>query len=885
MSNAFAVIALSLSLLLTPRCALAGAGNDQPTNIVVNSPYSNNINWAQLCWNTTNASDSLVMIGESNSFSRQVYDASLTTNHCVVVKNLEPSTLYYYSVASCTDPIGGKPCVKTDTNWSSAPWPTTTPTFNTVASSGGSLGFNAFIWGPSYVYQNSGINLGVSLIQTGGLWNSNDVLMLTRATIDGQSCLPGALLGATCGDTDIAFSLLCDSTREEVNAATNNYPVYTYKHDPYIGNYFCWNHYFAEPAVEARIVPGQQSRSKFVHRTRSGSGDDSHDLSMTFQIVDCISNIPVGPPHTVTWQFSVKPPAQFTVTPPTTFPPIPNYNVAIAFAAQWAPQSCEQLKSANQQGTYLNGDLTSATSLNDPWDIYTYDGNRVFKEMGDRFDGVTGAQWQRRHAYAIGDTLSIHGYNQVAISAGNTGHIIPNFSSQPGDLTPDEGTLVWGNAGNKAYWNACSEIVGTQYLNWAVNIARWNGTKDWNVFPWGMYMDFQRQGDVLNENCNGQQTCSGLNATSHLRFGANILSYPEPGFKDEEFTYTYYKNQVGTIRGLPYNTNVTLAHWLETGVQPANEIQKRVDLLLQTIAEAIQYDPLDGDSNYTCCYSPSNWNVGLLAMSLIDAYDVQQYTHSAPDARIPIELMKLLDWFYSTQFNQLGNDYHFPYQPWAVPYNCSIFGQDCWINYTTNNLISPAYAWLGAVYGDSCTLPTSGVKCWTAADQLFAPTWHSYGDRLFNQLFQEFSNFVGWRTGAFPGTDSYVLPTHNPPETPYPDVIGPYPSGAYPAKPTASNISNSGATITWYTFERAVSTVVKVGTDPNNINIETDCGPSVYTNTDNLWINSCDISGLRPNTRYYFGVGGTDAANNFAFSAVDPTINLQGDTFKFKTTQ
>ncbi len=181
------------------------------------------------------------------------------------------------------------------------------------------------------------------------------------------------------------------------------------------------------------------------------------------------------------------------------------------------------------------------------------------------------------------------------------------------------------------------------------------------------------------------------------------------------------------------------------------------------------------------------------------------------------------------------------------------------------------------------------MSCWTAADQIFANAWQDYAFnqayRNFNQLFQDFNNYVGWRSGAFPGTDSYILPTHNPLEGPYPDVIGPYPAGEYPAKPTASNISNSGATITWYTYEQAVSTVVDVGTDPNNLNMETDCGPSVYSGTDNLWVNTCIISGLQPDTVYYFGVGGTDAASNYAFSAIDPTVHLTGDTLKFTTTQ
>jgi hypothetical protein len=509
--------------------------------------------------------------------------------------------------------------------------------------------------------------------------------------------------------------------------------------------------------------------------------------------------------------------------------------------------------------------------------------------LAGRFDGVTGGTWQANHNYSIGDVIVNGGFTQVVYAPGKSGSNPPDFKSQPTGLTKDWG-MTWINAGNAQYWTDCSEVIGMQYLNWAVNIAKWAGTDEWNIFPWGMYMDFLRQGDVLKENCDGGPTCSGLNAMSNLRFGANILTYPAPGFKDENFTLTYYENQIGTIRALPYNTNALLVDWLETGVQPTNELNKRIDLLIQTVSEAIQYNPSGPGSAYACCFSASNFTVGLWAMTLIETYNVQTYMNATPDARIPVELMKLLDWFYSTQFNLLGNDYTFPFQPWAVPYNCSIFPNNSCANnsgWSLNNLISPAYAWLGAVYGDSCLLPTSGIKCWTAADQLFVNAWQGFtgNGKNFNQLFQDYSNYIGWRSGAIPGTDSYVLPTHNPPGNSYHDIVGPYPSGAYPAKPLAGNISSTTATITWYTYEQAVSTVVMVGLDPNDINITTNCGPSIYTNSDNLWINTCTISGLTPNTQYYFGVGGTDAANNYAFSSVDPTYNLQGDTLNFSTTQ
>ena len=90
-------IGIAALLIFAAQFAVAGAGNDQPTNIVITNPYSNQASWAQICWNTNNQSDSLVMIGEAINFSRQVYDSTPTTNHCVVVKNLQPTVQYYYS--------------------------------------------------------------------------------------------------------------------------------------------------------------------------------------------------------------------------------------------------------------------------------------------------------------------------------------------------------------------------------------------------------------------------------------------------------------------------------------------------------------------------------------------------------------------------------------------------------------------------------------------------------------------------------------------------------------------------------------------------------------------------------------------------------------------
>ena len=105
------------------------------------------------------------------------------------------------------------------------------------------------------------------------------------------------------------------------------------------------------------------------------------------------------------------------------------------------------------------------------------------------------------------------------------------------------------------------------------------------------------------------------------------------------------------MRSLPYNTNVTLVDVLERGVRTdnTNELQKRIDLMIQTISEFINYSP---SASYACCYAAPNFDIGLWSMSLINAYDTEVYLNNSalpPDPRIPVELKKLLDRFYSTQ--------------------------------------------------------------------------------------------------------------------------------------------------------------------------------------------------------------------------------------------
>jgi hypothetical protein len=863
-------------VLLLALPVFAGSGNNQPQGISVTTGTSNvdcvgnnlTINEARFNWTTVTAADSMVWISQNNAcggtcpasapaldFDRQVYDSNKVTNHCVTVGDLEPSfssssqVNYAYAVGGCTTSSGGVPCSRTDGNLSIGNYPTTQDYFVMPNAPAGTFSFTPVMTGPKNVYRQTGMNLPVSIIWNGGTYvQGTNYMTLTAISIDGQSCLPGAYLGAPCGTTGISLAMLCTGTAELLDPVKDNYEVHLWTTGTYVNDYNCPGHYVGEPGVELRIVPS----------ATAGVGV-THFVTATLKVLDGSQNI-VAAAAPVTWLFSVKATPSFTITPPTSFPSLPGYGTYVGTAATKSTYACGVMTAGLAAGLFNNHNFSSNDTSHDPWATFNYDGNRIFKQLADFFGSASGT-WQPTHNYNVGDWVTSGGFTQVVTVAGTSAsHVF--FSPSPGLITLD-GTVTWTNAGNTSYWRDCSYKVGMQYLDWAYNIATYNTTSEWNEFPWGMYMDYLRQNDTLTENCNGSGSCVGLNHDGNQRMGANILVTGFPHF--QAFTGSYTPPSNATVRNLPYSLNIALVDWLENGTTPGNqnEIKARVDLLLQTIDDMVTYNPLDGHakSAYACCYSAPNFDIGLLATALIDYFVINKSETGNVDTRIPVELLRLADWYNSNQFNLTGTDYSSAYEPWT-PY----------VNTNATQSLGPLnlslWSWLGAVYGNSCTLPTSGQGCWAVHDLMFqhALDHFSYSSaKEINQVMEFFPNYTGWRLGTLTGTDSYIMPAHNAFEMSYADTLGPYEANPYPASgfpnPVATPISG-GAIITWYTYEKAVSTEVQVGTTSTVPTGTFICGASTFSGTNNLWQNTCTVTGLTSGTTYYYSVGGTDAASN-----------------------
>jgi hypothetical protein len=262
--------------------------------------------------------------------------------------------------------------------------------------------------------------------------------------------------------------------------------------------------------VELRLVPGS-----------TASTGVPESISATFTLLDGSGNVISSAPA-ITWAFTVKATPSFTITNPSSFPTLPNYGKYVATSATWNTYACGVMNAGISDGIFLNGNMSATETTYDPWAVFNYDGNRIFKQLKDFFGSAT-RTWQSLTSYSVGQWVVYNGYTQVVTTAGTSGSHTPMFSSSPGYPTID-GSVGWTNAGNTTYWRNCSYNVGMQYLDWAYNIANFNTTSEWNVFPWGMYMDFLRQNDTLTENCNGSGSCTGLNRAANERMGPTSSS-------------------------------------------------------------------------------------------------------------------------------------------------------------------------------------------------------------------------------------------------------------------------------------------------------------------------------------------------------------------------
>jgi hypothetical protein len=309
--------------------------------------------------------------------------------------------------------------------------------------------------------------------------------------------------------------------------------------------------------------------------------------------------------------------------------------------------------------------------------------------------------------------------------------------------------------------------------------------------------------------------------------------------------------------------------------------------------------------------------------ALIDYYELDVAEGNVPDARIPLEIKKTLDWYSANQY--VPSTHTLYYQVYDLPADPSLVG-GCLFGCTSlNNLIAPAYAWYWSISGNS-TYQTEGDDLFNhvfddagGAGQLVGGGW-TWSVKEFNQVYKWSFDYVRWRSGQNPDGSSPAVGTvqaaanpcdngSNPCVAPWTDYTTPtqylWVAGAgtappivYPTTVASPIVTATSATFGLNTYKPSTTLTVYYGTAaPGTCNLNNPQPPycmqpfpnfgfqqmlsAGYTNQSattmgtqdqtalgqgvtNVYDEFVTITGLSPNTTYHWRPLLTDALGNMA---------------------
>ena len=136
--------------------------------------------------------------------------------------------------------------------------------------------------------------------------------------------------------------------------------------------------------------------------------------------------------------------------------------------------------------------------------------------------------------------------------------------------------------------------------------------------------------------------------------------------------------------------------------------------------------------------------------ALITYYELDLAEGNVPDARIPLEIKKVLDWWQDTQY--IPQTHTLAYQVYDLPQNpAKVAG--LYSATELNDLVATAYAWYWSKTNDSTVL-AEGDDLFnhvfdSAGSQGTGGGW-TYSVKEFNQVYKWSFDYVRWRTGQNP---------------------------------------------------------------------------------------------------------------------------------------
>jgi hypothetical protein len=437
-------------------------------------------------------------------------------------------------------------------------------------------------------------------------------------------------------------------------------------------------------------------------------------------------------------------------------------------------------------------------------------------------------------------------------------------------------------------WQRCAELASEPYKDTAIGTGG-GFVVEANQFPYGLEMYYLRTGDTTAQDA------------------VNILATNEA--YDLEYSGSVYAE---SIRVSAYMMDDRLAAEMVGTPRDTAFMLRGVDVMLGYLDQSYNLSLSNPNQQE---YDIHPFTVGLAMEALITYYELDLAEGNTPDARIPLEIKKTLDWLESTQY--ISTTHTFAYGAYDVPEKPNLVAGDLFDGTELNDLIAPAFAWYW--------YKTNNTTYLTEGDDLFYHVWDSaqdqtgggdegwtYSVKEYNQIYKWSFDYVRWRSGVNPDGTSppveTVLPAANPYGGAWQDYTTPvqflWTAGTGGNQPTIVPTLNpptvNGTSVTFWLnlFKPSTTLTVYYGLTaptPCNTNdpqppycmqpypnfgflqmLQANYANVSQTTTDfpdqgalgegipNIYDATLTLTGLLPNTLYHYTTLTTDALGNMA---------------------
>ena len=275
-------------------------------------------------------------------------------------------------------------------------------------------------------------------------------------------------------------------------------------------------------------------------------------------------------------------------------------------------------------------------------------------------------------------------------------------------------------------WQRCTELAMEPYKDMTIGTGG-GFVQEPNQFPFGMAMHYLRTGDTSYQTA------------------VNLLA-------NNEAYDVYYSGSVyaESVRVSAYLMDDRLANEIIGVPRDKAFMLRTVDVMLGYLDQSYNLSLSNPDQQG---YNIHPFMIGLAMEALITYYELDLAEGNTPDARIPLEIKKTLDWLEATQY--IPATHTFAYGAYDVPKNPALVTGTLFQASELNDLVATAYAWYW--------YKTNNATYMNEGDDLFSNVWDSangqtiggdsgwtYSVKEFNQIYKWSFDYVRWRSGKNP---------------------------------------------------------------------------------------------------------------------------------------